>query len=206
MAWRRKGASQRRGTPADFLIVGLANPGLDYQGTRHNVGGDLVRLLAERRGGRLKIEPRQRAELCEVLIGTTRVALAVPTTFMNESGAAVPGLLERTGIEDLAQLVVVHDELDLEPGRLQFKVGGGNAGHNGLRSVSSTLGSPDYLRLRIGVGKPPSKQAGANWVLSKARGEDGENIAVALERGADGLETLATQGLERALGDLNTRG
>ena len=99
MAWRRKGASQRRGTPADLLIVGLANPGAEFVGTRHNVGGDLVRLLAERRGGRLKVEPRQRAELCEVLIGTVRVALAVPTTFMNESGAALPGLLERTGME-----------------------------------------------------------------------------------------------------------
>ena len=206
MAWRRKGASQRRGTPADLLSVGLANPGAECVGTRHNVGGDLVRLLAERRGGRLKVEPRQRAELCEVLIGTVRVALAVPTTFMNESGAALPGLLERTGIDDLSQLVVVHDELDLEPGRLQLKEGGGNAGHNGLRSISATLGAPDYLRLRIGVGKPPSKQAGANWVLSKARGADGEALAVALERGADGLETLATQGLERAMGDLNIRG
>ena len=206
MAWRRWGAAERRGTPADLLIVGLANPGAEYAQTRHNVGADLVRLLAERRGGRLKVEPRQRAELCEVLIGSARVALAVPTTFMNESGAALPGLLERTGIEDPSQLIVVHDELDLEPGRLQLKVGGGAAGHNGLRSIASTLKTQDFVRLRIGVGKPPSKEAGANWVLSKARGADADAIATALERGADGLETLATQGLERAMGELNVRG
>ncbi len=206
MAWRRKGAAERRGTPADLLILGLANPGSEYEGTRHNVGADLVRLLAQRRGGRLKVEPRQRAELCEVRIGKARVALAVPTTFMNESGAALPGLLERTGIEGPSQLVVVHDELDLEPGRLQLKVGGGAAGHNGLRSIASVLKTQEFVRLRIGVGKPPSKEAGANWVLSKPRGADAEALGVALERGADGLETLVTQGLERAMGELNTRG
>ena len=206
MAWRRKGASQRRGTPAELLILGLANPGAEYEGTRHNVGADAVRLLAARRSATLKIEPRQRAQLCEVTIGDMRVALAIPTTYMNESGAALPGLLERTGIDDPAKIVVVHDELDLEPGRLQLKVGGGIAGHNGLRSIKSVLKSDSFLRLRIGVGKPPSKEAGANWVLGRPRGEDARSIERSLEEAADGLELLATQGVDRAMGSLNTRG
>jgi peptidyl-tRNA hydrolase, PTH1 family len=206
MAWRRRGATERRGTPSDLLVVGLGNPGAEYEGTRHNVGSEVVRILATRHGGRLKVEPRQRALLCEVRIGGALVALAVPTTFMNESGAALRGLLERTGIADLSQLLVVHDEIDFEAGRLQLKAGGGSAGHNGLRSITSALKSSDYLRLRIGVGRPPSKEAGANWVLSRPRGSDGEAIAIALERAAVGIETLATAGLERAMGELNTRG
>jgi PTH1 family peptidyl-tRNA hydrolase len=164
-----------------------------------------VRVLAERSQARLKVEPRQRAELCEITIGNARVGLAVPTTYMNESGDALPSLLERTGVEELSHLLVVHDELDLEPGRLQLKVGGGNAGHNGLRSIASTLGSGDFLRLRIGVGKPPSKQAGANWVLSRARGDDAAALDVALEKAADGIALLAQEGVDRAMAALNTR-
>jgi PTH1 family peptidyl-tRNA hydrolase len=206
VVWRRKGAAERRGTPADLLVVGLANPGAEFAGTRHNVGGDAVRLLAERHRGSLKVEPRQRAQLCEVTIGAARVALAVPTTYMNESGDALPALLERTGISDMSRLLVVHDELDLEPGRLQMKVGGGIAGHNGLRSIKASLKTDVFLRLRIGVGRPPSRQAGANWVLSRARGADAEALSVALERAADGIELLATEGIERAMGALNARG
>jgi PTH1 family peptidyl-tRNA hydrolase len=206
MAWRRKGAGQRRGTPADLLVIGLANPGAEYAGTRHNVGGDAVRLLGARHGVTLKIEPRQRAELCVVVIGEVRIALAVPTTFMNESGASLPALLERTGIEGAGQILVVHDELDLEPGRLQVKVGGGIAGHNGLRSIKAVLKADDFTRLRIGVGKPPSKEAGANWVLSRPRGQDAEVLAIALEQAADAIELLATEGVERAMAVINTCG
>jgi PTH1 family peptidyl-tRNA hydrolase len=187
------------------LVVGLANPGAQYAGTRHNVGGDAVRLVAARHQGRFKIEPRQRAELCEVSIEDVRVALGIPTTYMNESGDALPALLERTGVDDLSRLLIVHDELDLEPGRLQLKVGGGHAGHNGLRSIAAVLGESAFLRLRIGIGKPPSKQAGATWVLSRARGDDAELLAIALERAADGIELLATDGVERAMLALNTR-
>ncbi|MEI8405892.1 MAG: aminoacyl-tRNA hydrolase, partial [Actinomycetes bacterium] len=98
MAWRRGGARERRGTPAELLLVGLANPGEQYVRTRHNIGGDAVEVLAGRHGATLKVEPRQRARLAELTIAGHRVALAVPTTFMNESGAALPGLLERTGV------------------------------------------------------------------------------------------------------------
>jgi PTH1 family peptidyl-tRNA hydrolase len=206
VSWRRRGASERRGTPADLLVVGLANPGAEFEGTRHNVGGAAVRLLAERHGARFKIEPRQRAALCEVRLGERRVALAVPTTYMNESGDAVPALLERTGIAELRQLLVVHDELDLEPGRLQLKVGGGIAGHNGLRSIKATLKSDAFLRLRIGVGKPPSREAGVNWVLGRPRGDDATSIGIALEQAADGIELLVAEGIERAMAMLNVRG
>ena len=206
MAWRRKGAEQRRGTPADLLVVGLANPGAEYDGTRHNIGAAAVRCVAQRHGASFKIEPRQRAALCEIALPGTRIALAVPTTYMNESGAALPALLERTGTRGAETLLVVHDELDLEPGRLQIKVGGGIAGHNGLRSIKATLKTDDFLRLRIGVGKPPSKQVGANWVLSRPRGPESELLAIAVERAADAIEMLATGGVERAMAAVNARG
>ena len=206
MAWRRGGASVRRGTPVDFLIIGLANPGVDYEGTRHNVGGDAVALLAKRFNAELKIEPRQRAQLTEVALGESRIALAIPTTFMNESGAALPPLLERTGIEHPEQILVVHDELDLEPGRLQLKAGGGIAGHTGLRSIYSALKSGEFLRLRIGVGKPPHPDAGSSWVLSRLKGHDAQILLEAEEAAADAIELVVREGFERAMTSVNTRG
>jgi PTH1 family peptidyl-tRNA hydrolase len=206
MAWRRRGAAPRRGTPAELLIVGLANPGADYEGTRHNVGGMAVEVLASRYGATLKVEPRQRARLAEVTIGGHRVALAVPTTYMNESGAALPGLLDRTGVEEIDRVLIVHDELDLDAGRLQLKVGGGIAGHNGLRSIKAMLKSTDFLRLRMGVGKPPSAQAGANWVLSKPGKKDAEVIGIAIQKAADALEQVITSGIDAAMGTVNVRG
>lgn len=206
MALRRSGATSRRGTPADLLVIGLANPGPEYEGTRHNVGGDVVEILAERHGASLKVEPRQRARLAEMNIAGTKVALAVPTTFMNESGAALPPLLQRTGIEDPRRLIVLHDELDLEPGRLQLKVGGGIAGHNGLRSIASTLRSQAFNRIRIGIGRPPGRGAGASFVLSRPSGPDKDLLAVAVHRAADALEAIAASGIENAMGTFNVRG
>ena len=206
MALRRTGARERRGTPAEFLVVGLANPGEKYARTRHNIGGDAVELLAARHRATLKVEPRQRARLAEITIAGHRVALAVPTTFMNESGAALPGLLTRTGASTPDGVVVVHDELDLEPGRLQLKVGGGLAGHNGLRSISSTLATTDFLRLRIGVGRPPRKEMGADWVLSRPGKADAEILAIAAEQAADAIELLAERGVDAAMNVVNARG
>ena len=205
MAWRRRGAKERRGTPADLLVVGLANPGAEYAKTRHNAGGDAVELLAQRHGGTLKVESRLRARLSEVSIGDHRVALAIPTTYMNESGDALPGLLDRTGIEDPADLVIVHDELDLEPGRLQLKIGGGIAGHNGLRSIKDVLKTDAFVRLRIGIGRPPGRGPVVTWVLSRPGAADRAAIEVAEVEAGDAVELVSREGAQLAMNTVNAR-
>jgi PTH1 family peptidyl-tRNA hydrolase len=198
VALRRFRDHDRRGSASTLVILGLANPGSEYEGSRHNVGGDAVRLVAERRGLKLTHESRQRA--LTTTIPTTRgpVTLAVPTTFMNESGAALPPLLKRTSLEDLARLVVAHDELDLEPGRLQLKFGGGLAGHNGLRSIAKTLGTNDFSRLRIGIGKPPTKEQGADYVLQRPTGARKVAMAEFVTDAADAIELLLDYEFEDA--------
>jgi PTH1 family peptidyl-tRNA hydrolase len=181
-----------------LVIIGLANPGSEFEGSRHNVGGDAVRLVAERRGLRLTHESRQRALSATVSTERGPITLAVPTTFMNESGAALPPLLRRTSLEDLSRLVIAHDELDLEPGRLQFKFGGGLAGHNGLRSIAQTLGTNDFSRLRIGIGKPPSKEQGADYVLQRPTGARKLAAAEFVAAAADALEILLDYEFEDA--------
>lgn len=126
------------------------------------------------------------------------VTFAVPVTFMNESGSALPPLLRRTSLEDLTHLVIVHDELDLEPGRLQVKFGGGLAGHNGLRSIAQTLGTHDFARLRIGIGKPPRKEQVTDYVLKRPSGARREELATNVAAAADALETLLDFDFEEA--------
>ena len=190
MALRRSREESRRGAASCLVIVGLANPGREYEGSRHNVGGDAVRLVAQRRGVRFTLERRQRASTATVATPRGPVTLAVPTTFMNESGAALPPLLRRTSLEDLSRLVIVHDELDLEPGRLQFKRGGGLAGNNGLRSIAQTIGTTEFSRLRIGIGKPPTKEQGADYVLQRPTGARKVALNDQVERAADAIELL----------------
>lgn len=198
MALRRARQGDRRGAKSTLLIVGLANPGPEYEGSRHNVGGDAVRLVVQRRGAQLTLERRQRA--LSVTLATPRgpITLAVPTTFVNESGAALAPLLRRTSIDDLSELVIVHDELDLEPGRLQLRFGGGLAGHNGLRSIAQVLGTQDFARLRIGVGKPPSKEEGADYVLHRPSGARRDAQQIDVELAADAIETLMNYDFEEA--------
>jgi len=198
VALRRARGNDRRGQESTLLIVGLANPGAQYEGSRHNVGGDALRLAVQRRGATLTLERRQRA--LSVTLQTPRgpITLAVPTTFMNESGAALPPLLRRTSIDDLTKLVVVHDELDLEPGRLQLKFGGGLAGHNGLRSIAQVLGTQDFARLRVGIGKPPTKEQGADYVLRRPSGKGTEAIGADVARAADAIETLLDYDFDEA--------
>ena len=178
--------------------MGLANPGAQYEGSRHNVGGDAVRLAVQRRGGQLSLERRQRAMSVTLTTPRGPITLAVPTTFMNESGAALAPLVRRTSINDFAHLVVVHDELDLEPGRLQLKFGGGLAGHNGLRSIAQTLGTQDFARLRVGIGKPPTKEQGADYVLRRPSGKGREAMAADVERAADAIEALLDYDFDEA--------
>jgi PTH1 family peptidyl-tRNA hydrolase len=198
VALRRARENDRRGQKSTLLIVGLANPGAQYEGSRHNVGGDALRLVVQRRGGQLTLERRQRA--LSVTLPTPRgpVTLAVPTTFMNESGSALPLLLRRTSIDDLSKLVIVHDELDLEPGRVQLKFGGGLAGHNGLRSIAQTLGTQDFARLRVGIGKPPTKERGADYVLRRPSANGREALGADVALAADAIETVLDFDFEEA--------
>lgn len=184
-------------------MVGLGNPGKEFAGTRHNVGADVVTLLAARHGGTLRPIRGQRALVDEVTIGSARVALAVPTTFMNDSGAAVAPLVRRFGLEDLHQLVVVHDELDLVPGRIRVKVGGGTAGHNGLRSLQSHVHDIDFVRVRIGVGKPPDPSRGADHVLRRPPPAERELLAHSVADAADAVEAVVRDGVDAAMNRYN---
>lgn len=190
MALRRAREQDRRGTASTLLIVGLANPGPEYEGSRHNVGGEAVRLVVERRGGRLVPESRLHASVATLPTPRGPVTLAVPSTYMNESGSAIKPLLKRTSLEDLSRLFVVHDELDLEPGRLQLRVGGGLAGHNGLRSIAKVLDTQEFGRLRVGIGKPPTKEQGADYVLRRLSGVRRRALDEDVARAADAIETL----------------
>ena len=198
----------RRTTPFDWLIVGLGNPGKEYARTRHNVGQEVVAELARRRGDSLR-SGRDNALVAESRIGTgdaeQRAVLAFPLTYMNDSGQAVRALVRRYGIDDPQRIVVVHDELDLPPTLVRAKNGGGLAGHNGLRSVVAHLGTQDFLRVRIGVGKPPSKEAGAGHVLSRMPAKQRELYDVAIQEAADAVELIVTEGVDAAMRRYNVR-
>lgn len=185
-------------------MVGLGNPDADYEGTRHNVGADAVRALSSRCGsGKLRPEKGQRAVVEEVQIGGARVALAVPNTYMNESGAAVRPLLRRFGIDDPSRLVVLHDELDLPVGRIRVKLDGGLAGHKGLQSIRDHLHTVEFVRVRIGIGKPPGRQPGADYVLRRPGKAERELLDGAIEAAADAVETIVIEGVEAAMNRCN---
>jgi peptidyl-tRNA hydrolase, PTH1 family len=191
----------RRGTPADLLVVGLGNPGDEYRGSRHNLGAEVVELLAKRHGGRLR-KRKERALVDEVTIDGRRVALAIPLTYVNDSGHAVGALVRRFGV-DPEQLVVVHDELDLPVAELKVKSGGGLAGHNGLRSIVAHLHTQGFRRVRIGVGKPVSKERGADHVLNRFSKRERAEVDVTVEQAADAVETIVLDGVDAAMNRFN---
>ena len=198
-AFGRSERPARKGTPSDVLVVGLGNPGREYEGTRHNLGVEVVEELARRHGGALK-RGKERALTCEVTIGGRRVALAFPQTYMNLSGESVNLLVRRYGIEQPGQIVVVHDELDLAPGALKVKAGGGLAGHNGLRSLKQHLKTDEFLRVRIGVGKPPGgKERGADHVLRRPSKRERTEMDVTVQEAADAVELVVTDGVAAAM-------
>jgi PTH1 family peptidyl-tRNA hydrolase len=205
---RRRGAADSSGaTPFEHLVVGLGNPGKDYKGTRHNVGEQTVSLLAERHGSTLK-GGRDNSLVAETRfsppgVDGPRAVLAFPLTYMNDSGRAVRALARRYRITDPARIVIVHDELDLEPAVVRVKVGGGLAGHNGLRSIAQHLGTQDFVRIRIGVGKPPSKEAGAGHVLSKLPARQRELFDVAVQEAADAVELIIAESPDAAMHRFN---
>ena len=263
-------------------MVGLGNPGAEYAGTRHNAGAEVATVLADRHQGRLKSEKGLRSLAGEIRIGGHRVLVAVPLTFMNDSGLAVAPLVRRAGIEHVDgpvpggapppasattgpattgpatpasatpasattgpatsasattasastglattgpattvppakarpathagtawRLIVVHDELDIPSGRIKVKVGGGTAGNNGLKSIHSHLHTGEYLRVRVGIGKPPGRQSGADYVLRRPGASERAALAQAIEDAADAVEVIVTEGVEAAMNRFNGSG
>jgi len=179
-----------------ILIVGLGNPGPRYAATRHNVGFAVVDLLALRVGARFKAH-KSRCEIAEVRLAGKPVVLAKPMSFMNESGGPVVGAARffKVAVENV---VVAHDELDLPFGTLRLKHGGGEGGHNGLRSTSASLGSKEYARVRFGIGRPPGRQDPADYVLREFSSAERKELAFLLDRAADAVEALVADGLEAA--------
>jgi PTH1 family peptidyl-tRNA hydrolase len=188
----------RRGEQAstlDLLVAGLGNPGREYERTRHNAGWLVLDELARRHDGSWR--SKFSGSLAEVRLEGLKLGLLKPETYMNESGRSVGAAVRFFKVEP-EQVLVVHDDVDLEAGRLQAKAGGGLAGHNGLRSLAQHLGSQDFLRLRIGVGRPGrgDPRPVADWVLSPFAPEDDAEALIA--RAADAVETIARDGLEAA--------
>ena len=193
----------RRGEGAstlDLLVAGLGNPGREYERTRHNLGWLVLDELARRHGGSWR--SKFSGSFAEVRLGDLRLGLLKPETYMNESGRAV-GEAARFYKVEPEGLLVVHDDVDLEPGRLQARAGGGLAGHNGLRSLAQHLGSQEFDRLRIGVGRPGrgDPRSVSDWVLSGFAPED--DVESLIAKAADAVETIAAEGLEAAQAHFN---
>jgi len=193
---------RRQGTSLDLLVAGLGNPGREYGRTRHNVGWLVVDELARRHAGQWRSKFGGR--IADIRIDGHRIALLKPETYMNESGRSVRAAAAFFKVEPDAVLIV-HDDSDLEAGRLQARRGGGLAGHNGLRSVAQQLGTPDFLRLRVGVGRPErgDRRSLADFVLSDF--EPHEDVAGLVERAANAVETLDADGLDAAQRRFNER-
>jgi PTH1 family peptidyl-tRNA hydrolase len=193
---------RRRGSSLDLLVVGLGNPGREYAGNRHNVGAMIVDELARRHGGswRGKFSGR----FAEIRLDGHKVALLKPETYMNESGRSVASAAAFFKVQP-ESVLVVHDESDLELGRLQLRLGGGLAGHNGLRSVARHVKTPEFMRLRVGIGRPRrgDPRPLADWVLADF--EAHEDAEALIAHAADAVETLDAEGVERAQVTVNRR-
>jgi len=189
-----------RASTLDLLVAGLGNPGREYERTRHNAGWVVLEELARRHGGSWR--SKFSGSLSEVRVAVRRLALLKPETYMNESGRPVAAAARFFKVP-AESILVVHDDVDLEPGRLQARRGGGLAGHNGLRSLAQDLGTQDFLRLRIGVGRPArgDPRPVADWVLSPFAPE--EDVEALVARAADAVETIASDGLEASQARFN---
>lgn len=194
---------------APWLVVGLGNPGLTYAGNRHNVGAMVIDELARRAGATLRVH-KARARAAEVRIGAVpgvpgpRGVIAIPSTYMNESGGPVAGLMNFFKVP-VERLIVVHDELDIEFATVRLKRGGGEGGHNGLRSISKSLGTKDYLRVRVGIGRPPGRMDPAAFVLKDFSVPERKELEFLLPDAADAVETLIDKGLTDAQNVVHAR-
>jgi PTH1 family peptidyl-tRNA hydrolase len=188
------------GTDETWLVVGLGNPGPRYAGNRHNVGAMVAEELVSRAGARLTSH-KARAAAATIRVGMLpggvpgpRAVVAVPASYMNESGGPVKALLKFFSVEP-QRLVVIHDELDIPAGAIRLKQGGGEGGHNGLRSISSALGTKDYLRVRVGIGRPPGRMDPADFVLRDFSSAERKELPFLISDAADAVELLVTEGL-----------
>jgi peptidyl-tRNA hydrolase, PTH1 family len=177
-----------------WLVVGLGNPGKEYAGTRHNVGYQVIDVLAERIAARFSKHRRANADVAEGRLDGHRIALLRSRTYMNESGGPIRAAADYAQIP-LTNVIVVHDELDIEFGAIKIKVGGGDGGHNGIKSAKKSLGSPDFYRVRVGIGRPPGRQDAADYVLRSFSADQRKNLPDVLESGADAVEAIITEGL-----------
>ncbi|MDR7280670.1 aminoacyl-tRNA hydrolase [Catenuloplanes atrovinosus] len=191
---------------APWLIVGLGNPGKEYAGNRHNVGFMIADLLARRVGGKFGRHRRAVADVAEgrLGIGGPRLVLAKPLTYMNLSGGPTAALAQFYKIP-VEHVIAVHDELDIPYGELRAKRGGGEGGHNGLRSISKSLGTKEYARVRFGVGRPPGRQDPADYVLSDFSGAERKELEFLVDRAADFTEMIIEKGLEPAQNHYHAR-
>jgi peptidyl-tRNA hydrolase, PTH1 family len=180
-----------------LLVVGLGNPGPSYAKTRHNLGFMVADVLADRIGEQFKVHKKSGAEVVTGHLIGRPVVLAKPRVYMNESGRQV-GPLAKFYSVDPAHVVVIHDELDIDFGRIRLKLGGGEGGHNGLRSVASALGTKDFQRVRIGIGRPPGRQDPAAFVLQQFSSSERGEVPTIVEQAADATELLVQMGLEPA--------
>lgn len=180
-----------------LLVVGLGNPGSQYAKTRHNLGFMVADLLAARMGDSFKVHKRSGAEVATGRLAGRSVVLAKPRTYMNESGRQVGPLAKFYSVNP-GQVVVIHDELDIDFGRIRLKLGGGEGGHNGLRSIANALGTKDFQRVRIGVGRPPGRKDPAAFVLEPFNAAERAEVPTICEQAADACELLLELGLEPA--------
>ena len=180
-----------------LLVVGLGNPGPRYETTRHNLGFLVADILADRIGSGFKVHKKSGALVTTGRLGGRSVVLAKPRVYMNESGRQVGPLANFYSVAP-ADIVVLHDELDLDFGRIRLKLGGGEGGHNGVRSVASSLGTKDFQRVRIGIGRPPGRLDGATYVLQNFGSTERPEVGTICEQAADATELLLQLGLEPA--------
>ncbi|POM27116.1 Peptidyl-tRNA hydrolase [Actinomadura rubteroloni] len=185
-----------------WLVVGLGNPGPSYAGNRHNAGFLVLDVLAGRTGGRFKAH-KARADVVEGRLGAERVVLAKPRSWMNESGGPVKALRDFYKVP-VGRLIVVHDELDIPYGAIRLKRGGGDNGHNGLRSITRSLGDREYLRVRFGVGRPPGRMDAATFVLRDFSATERRELDLNAEQAADAVEALTAGSLEAAQNAFHT--
>ena len=177
-----------------WLVVGLGNPGPTYASTRHNIGAMVIDEMVAQNSEKLTRHKRALADVCETRVGGTQVVLVKPLSYMNESGGPVKALAKFYKVPS-EQIIVLHDELDIPLAAIRVKLGGGDNGHNGLKSIRSALGSGDWFRIRLGIGRPPGQQDPADFVLRNFSGAEASDVAILKSQGCEAVSSLITKGL-----------